>query len=138
MTFLAFNLSDDVFIMLINVKMPTIVGILTFISMIQFMLNRVEYENSCIPRSQVCFLKCRLEWNKNYITQLNLTFIDLLTESMEERKNILLQNVHRPRREKTCPRGFRPGHTQTSPLSHRDQIENRNFTCSKFRYDIFH
>ena len=38
--FLAFKLSD-VFIMLINVKMPTIVGILTFISMINFMLSWV-------------------------------------------------------------------------------------------------
>ena len=38
-TFLAFKLSDDVFIMLINVKMPTIVGILTFMSMINFMIS---------------------------------------------------------------------------------------------------
>ena len=37
--FLAFSLSDDVFIMLINVKMPTIVGILTFMSRINFMLS---------------------------------------------------------------------------------------------------
>ena len=36
-TFLAFKLSDVVFIVLINVKMPTIVGILTFMSMIKFM-----------------------------------------------------------------------------------------------------
>ena len=32
----AFKLSEVVFIILINVKMPTIVGILTFISMINF------------------------------------------------------------------------------------------------------
>ena len=31
-TFLAFKLSVDLFIMLINVKMPTIIGILTFMS----------------------------------------------------------------------------------------------------------
>ena len=31
-------LSDIVFIMLINVKMPTVVGILTFMSWINFML----------------------------------------------------------------------------------------------------
>ena len=37
--FLAFILSDVVFIMLINVKMPTIVVILTFMSMIQFVLS---------------------------------------------------------------------------------------------------
>ena len=37
--FLAFKLSDVVFIKLINVKMPTIVGILTFMSMINLMLS---------------------------------------------------------------------------------------------------
>ena len=37
--FLALSLSGVVFIMLINVKMPTIVGILTFMSMINFMLS---------------------------------------------------------------------------------------------------
>ena len=36
--FLAFKLSDVVFIMLIDVKMPTYVDNLTFISMINFML----------------------------------------------------------------------------------------------------
>ena len=34
-----FSLSDVVFILLINVKMPTIVGILTFMSMINFVLS---------------------------------------------------------------------------------------------------
>ena len=34
--------------MLINVKMPTIVGILTFMSWISFMLSWVEYEKSFI------------------------------------------------------------------------------------------
>ena len=37
--FSSLNLSDIVFIMLINVKMPTIVGILTFISRIKFVLS---------------------------------------------------------------------------------------------------
>ena len=46
--FLAIFLSDVVFIMLINVKMPTIVGILTFISRINFVLSRVEHEKSFI------------------------------------------------------------------------------------------
>ena len=41
--FLAFSLSDVVIIMLINVKMPTIVGILTFMSRINFVLSRVEH-----------------------------------------------------------------------------------------------
>ena len=38
-TCLAFNLTDVVFIMLINVKMSTIVGILSFMSMINLMLK---------------------------------------------------------------------------------------------------
>ena len=37
--FSCFSNSDVVFIMLINVKMPTIVGILTFMSTINFMLS---------------------------------------------------------------------------------------------------
>ena len=36
---LALSLSDGVFIMLINVKMPKIVGILTFMSRINFVLS---------------------------------------------------------------------------------------------------
>ena len=37
-------LSDVVFIMLINVKMPTFVGTLTFMSRINFRLSSAEYE----------------------------------------------------------------------------------------------
>ena len=44
--FHALQLSDVVFILLINVKMPTIVGILVFISRINFMLSSVEHETS--------------------------------------------------------------------------------------------
>ena len=36
------------FFLLINVKMPTIVGILTFMSKKNFMLNSVEHEKSFI------------------------------------------------------------------------------------------
>ena len=39
---LALKLLDAVFILLINVKMPTIVGILTFMSMIKCTLSPVE------------------------------------------------------------------------------------------------
>ena len=42
--FLALRLSDVVFIMLTNVKMPTIVGILTYMSMINSVLSRIEHE----------------------------------------------------------------------------------------------
>ena len=43
---LALSLSEVVFIMLINVKMPKIIGILTLMSMINFMLKCVEHEKS--------------------------------------------------------------------------------------------
>ena len=46
--FLALSLSDVAFIMLINVKMPTIVGILTFMSRINFLLSLVEHGKSFI------------------------------------------------------------------------------------------
>ena len=46
--FLALSLSDLVFIMLINVKMPTTVGILTFMSRINFVLSRVEHRKKFI------------------------------------------------------------------------------------------
>ena len=42
--FLALNFLDVVFIMLINVKVPTIVCIFTFMSRINFVLSRVEHE----------------------------------------------------------------------------------------------
>ena len=48
MKFLALSLSDVVFIMLINVKMPTNVGILTFMSRINFVLCSVEHGKSFI------------------------------------------------------------------------------------------
>ena len=41
--FHALSLSDVAFIMLLNVKMPTIVGILTFMSRINFVLSLVEH-----------------------------------------------------------------------------------------------
>ena len=46
--FLALSLSDAVFIKPINVKLPTTVGILTFIRVRSFILGRVEYEKSYI------------------------------------------------------------------------------------------
>ena len=46
--FLALSPSNVVFIMLLNVKMPTVVGILTFMSRINFLLSRVGHDNSFI------------------------------------------------------------------------------------------
>ena len=46
--FLASKLSNVFFVMLINVKMQTLVGILTFMSMIHFMHTSIEHEKSLI------------------------------------------------------------------------------------------
>ena len=54
--FFAFKLTDIIFIMLINVKVPTIVGILTLLSMINFMLHLGEHEKSCIILHTFCCL----------------------------------------------------------------------------------
>ena len=51
--FLALNLSDVVFIMLMNIKMPTIVGILTFMSRINFVLTWAEHGKSFITLGPV-------------------------------------------------------------------------------------
>ena len=61
----AFILSDVVFIMLINVKMPTIVGILTFMSRINFMLSWVEHEKGFITLGPGI-------WDKVIATQTSL------------------------------------------------------------------
>ena len=43
LTFLAFKLSDVVFVMLINFKMPTIVDILIFRRRINFVISCIEH-----------------------------------------------------------------------------------------------
>ena len=50
--FLALSSSNVVFIMQINVKM---VGILTFMSRINFVLSRVEHGKSCITSGPDCY-----------------------------------------------------------------------------------
>ena len=40
------KLTIQSFILLINVKMPTVIGILTFMSRINFMLSCIEHEKS--------------------------------------------------------------------------------------------
>ena len=60
--FLALSLSDVVFIMLINVQMPTIVGIFTFMSRIIFVLSWVEHETSFITSGPDLIDKVRIQW----------------------------------------------------------------------------
>ena len=51
--FLALSLSDNVFIMLINVKMPTIVGILTFMSRKIFVLSWDKHKKNFNLRARI-------------------------------------------------------------------------------------
>ena len=59
----SFKLSDVAFIMLINVKMPTIVGILTLMSMINFMLILVEDEKFFITSGPVYQIASNMSTN---------------------------------------------------------------------------
>ena len=54
------NHQSQSFILLINVKMPTTVGILTFMSRINFMLSLVEHEIFFITSLQACYANFRL------------------------------------------------------------------------------
>ena len=57
------KLSEVEFIMLINVKMPTIVGILTSMSMINFILRWVEHEKCLITSMSGQMPEIRLKQN---------------------------------------------------------------------------
>ena len=67
---LAFKLSDAVYIMLINVKMSTFVGILTLMSMLNLMLNLVEHEKSLITLGNK--LRTKNNNNKKLLSELFL------------------------------------------------------------------
>ena len=60
--FLALGLSDVVLIMLINVKIPTIVGILTFMSKINFMLKFYYLRACCLVTVNVLWLFLMVPW----------------------------------------------------------------------------
>ena len=48
------------YFLFINVKMPTVVGILTFMNRKNFMLNSVEHENSFITSGPDVIMKCSI------------------------------------------------------------------------------
>ena len=72
--FLALSLSDVVFIMLINVKMPTFVGILTFMSRINFVLCWVEHGKSFITFGPVSALFSKQDISWLYIVKITKLF----------------------------------------------------------------
>ena len=70
------------FFMLTNVQMPTIVGILTFMSRENFMLSLVEHGKSIITSGPVCILSItlsRLVRFQNYLTRYFLGGKDHVT-----------------------------------------------------------
>ena len=52
-------------------------------------------------------------------------------------QSLIKHEIYGPRREKICLWDVRQSEFQTSLLSYRDLLENLNFICSKFTYDIF-
>ena len=64
-SFLLLSLSDVVFMMLLNVKMPTIFDILTFMSWISFLCSRVEHGKSFI-NSGPGWTKCQAWSGSNF------------------------------------------------------------------------
>ena len=69
MTSLAFKLSDDSFIMLIKVKMPRIVGIITCMIMIKFVLSWVELKR--LTFHSLCILRGRTPLKVDHDSQLH-------------------------------------------------------------------
>ena len=55
--FLSLSLSDVVFILLINVIMPTIVGFLTFMSRLNFVFSCIEHQNNLTSRPGLGVIK---------------------------------------------------------------------------------
>ena len=60
-----------------------------------------------------------------------------LTRETPPKQALMDHQTYGPRREKTCLRGIRESEFQTSLVSYRDQLEDWNFTSSKFTYDTF-
>ena len=97
--FLVLSLSDVVFIMLINVKMPKIVGILTFMSRINFVLSRlnfvlslVEHEKSCITSGPVVANSFPASGN---FCCLLITFANSLDPDQDRQKSVLIKDPNR-------------------------------------------
>ena len=87
--------SRMLFFVLINVTMPTIVGIITFMSRKNFMLNCVEHEKFFITLGSGCevikFLPCSTQLSMKLFLLINVkmpTIVGILT--FMSRKNIIL------------------------------------------------
>ena len=80
-TFLAFKLSDLVINMLLNVKIPTIVGILAFMSMIIFMiifmLSWAEHEKKFYN------LAARIRMNESFIAIQQNPYMSYVSEKKD-------------------------------------------------------
>ena len=90
--FQAFKLSDVVCIMLINVKMPKIVGILTFMSMMNLMLSCVEHEKSFITLEPDCLSS---QTSLNLCTASDKLVLHVECEDFHQNGQMSLHLAHR-------------------------------------------
>ena len=95
------------------------------------------YQVSCFyhkvhDSSQNCYISAPLSLLAKLTT---LSTQPLIHFSLHQYLKCILRGINGPRRDKTCLRGFRQSDTQTSPLNHRDYLEDCKFTFGKFTYD---
>ena len=66
------------FCLLINVKMPTIIGILTFMSRKKFMLSCLEYEMYFITSGPDCCFRSSLNWICTVSSEISVPIFSFL------------------------------------------------------------
>ena len=97
--FFALELLNGVFILLINVKMPTIVGILTFISSINFMLRLAEHKKFNNLRSRCSQLEPCYRDTREYILERNHLNVNIAENASRQNTggnhiNLFICNLH--------------------------------------------
>ena len=73
-------------------------------------------------------------WSRSLLVAIEATWEQMQTRIATGGQRV---KINGPRCEKTCLRAFRQCEFQNSHLSYRDQLENRDFACSKLRYGAF-
>ena len=114
---IALSLSDAVFIMLMNVKMPTIVGILTYMSRINF--------------------NAQLSWALKKFYNLRARDISR-SKAKKSRLFFEQESTKVPRREKNVFEWLLSGNAKFGLLSNREKLEYCICVCSKYRHWTFH
>ena len=93
---------------------------------------RVHVMRLTYTRGLILFSKCAVQGCEGVFQQRLL----LVNPRMFYSKYMHIEII-RPRRDKTCLRGFRQRENRTNLLNNRDYAEHWNFACSKYIYDAF-